>query len=667
MLGPLALLLAGAAAWLVLTKPTEVKETAELAVSGGERQLRDPMRALDSGPRVLLFALDGVGVDEFRRTVREAKGGHIQTLLGQEAERGEYTHAYAVPGALSTLPSTTVAAWSSLYTGEPPARTGVPGNEWFARDEVRFYAPAPVSVDSKVDTLRMLTDGLVSDAVKTPTLYEKADVRAFVSLAQVYRGADLFTTPEPTDVADLAGEFAKGLVDEEQDVHREVFSEVDEESVDSVLEALGRHGIPRLQVVYFPGVDLYSHVARHALDEQRRYVREVLDPLVGRVLDAYAKQGVLEDTHVLFVSDHGHTPVLGDDLHALSADGDDEPTALLARQGFRLRPAKLELEKDEQDFQAVVAYQGAMAYVYLADRSTCPEKGQRCDWKRPPRFQEDVLPVVRAFHEATNRGTGVVRMKGARWTSSSPGRAVPSGRTRCPSRSSTASGWCPCASTSRPIPDRTCCASPSGWTGWARVPGETGPETCCCWRAPGWKGPSSSASTSPVGTAPGTAAPATRTASSPSSSHAGERRAGSSRNGCAPWWARAPPTWTSPRSCWNYCVSRNLGGLAQAAVLEYVRCGGQQEGTDLAHASLSRALHPPGSDRCTSKCPAALGSRRPPAFCSHSPALAPLTSSPGTAWAQFRMRLAHGIPTGLFVEEHTCRRTKVALLAKSLG
>jgi hypothetical protein len=413
MLVPLALLLAGAAAWLVLTKPTEVKETAELAVSGGERQLRDPMRALDSGPRVLLFALDGVGVDEFRRTVREAKGGHIQTLLGEESKRGEYTHAYAVPGALSILPSTTVAAWSSLYTGEPPARTGVPGNEWFARDEVRFYAPAPVSVDSKVDTLRMLTDGLVSDAVKTPTLYEKADVRAFVSLAQVYRGADLFTTPEPTDVADLAGEFAKGLVDEEQDVHREVFSEVDEESVDSVLEALGRHGIPRLQVVYFPGVDLYSHVARHALDEQRRYVREVLDPLVGRVLDAYAKQGVLEDTHVLFVSDHGHTPVLGDDLHALSADGDDEPTALLARQGFRLRPAKLELEEDEQDFQAVVAYQGAMAYVYLADRSTCPEKGQRCDWKRPPRFQEDVLPVVRAFHEATNRGTGVVRMKGA--------------------------------------------------------------------------------------------------------------------------------------------------------------------------------------------------------------------------------------------------------------
>ncbi len=45
------------------------------------------------------------------------------------------------------------------------------------------------------------------------------------------------------------------------------------------------------------------------LEQQRRYVREVLEPLVGRVLDAYldayAEAGVLEDTYVLFVSDPG--------------------------------------------------------------------------------------------------------------------------------------------------------------------------------------------------------------------------------------------------------------------------------------------------------------------------------------------------------------------------
>src|SRR3712207_1080850 len=68
---------------------------------------------------------------------------------------------------------------------------------------------------------------------------------------------------------------------------------------------------------------------------------------------------------------------------------------------------------DERGYQAVVAYQGAMAYVYLADRSTCPGVQDRCDWRRPPRLQEDVLPVVRAFDAAGRTGAGVPALRGA--------------------------------------------------------------------------------------------------------------------------------------------------------------------------------------------------------------------------------------------------------------
>jgi len=32
-----------------------------------------------------------------------------------------------------------------------------------------------------------------------------------------------------------------------------------------------------------------------------------------------------------------------------------------------------------------------MAYVYLADWSTCEREHQPCDWPRPPRFKENVL------------------------------------------------------------------------------------------------------------------------------------------------------------------------------------------------------------------------------------------------------------------------------------
>lgn len=414
--GAAVLVIVAASAWWLLRPefPTTetLEEAAELAATGGDRVLREPMRPLTPGPRVLLFALDGVGSSEFRQAVREHPSGAIHSLLGPERGEHLFEHGYAVPGALSILPSTTVAAWASVYTGQPPARTGVPGNEWFAREALRFYAPAPVSVHAKEDVLRTFTEGLVGKALKVPTLFELAAVRAFVSLGHVYRGADLFTTPEPITAGDLLVDFARGLASA-PDVERETYAELDQESVDHLLEALRRYGPPRLQIVYFPGVDLFTHVARDPLQQQRRYVREVLDPLVGRVLEAYERAGALDDTYVLFVSDHGHTPVLSDDRHALSAEGDDEPTAVLERAGFRLRPLTLEVEPQAQDFQAVVAYQGAMAYVYLADRSTCPRPGQRCDWSRPPRLEEDVLPVARAFHHANQTGEGVAEMKGA--------------------------------------------------------------------------------------------------------------------------------------------------------------------------------------------------------------------------------------------------------------
>jgi hypothetical protein len=130
------------------------------------------------------------------------------------------------------------------------------------------------------------------------------------------------------------------------------------------------------------------------------------------VLNFYAQQGVLDETYVLVIADHGHTPVLSDDHHALGSEGDDEPPALITRNGFRLRKFSLNPGEDEQDYQAAVAYQGAMAYIYLADRSTCPAKGDRCDWQRPPRLKADVMPLVRAFHEVSTAGDPIPQLKG---------------------------------------------------------------------------------------------------------------------------------------------------------------------------------------------------------------------------------------------------------------
>ncbi len=407
--GIVSLALAGAAAFLLFTEKGEA--VVELATAGGEFVLREPFRPIRGGDRVLLIALDGVGDDMLRDMVRSGRMPNLAGLFGAAVSEDVFAHAYAVPGALSILPSTTMAAWASVFTGEPAGQTGVPGNEWFVRETMQYAAPGAVTIEDTEHTLQMYTDDFLGRAIRVPTLYELADVRAHVSLAPISRGADLLTTPTLGDVMAAFAALTAGLVDGEP-ADREMYSRLDIQSVDVLLGSAATYGVPDLQVVYFPGIDLYTHVAERPLDEMERYLAEVTDPAIGRILAAWDSAGVLDDTWVILVADHGHTPVLGDGRHALAADSIEDPPAVLRHAGFRLRPLVLDVEGEGEDFQATVAYQGAMAYVYLADRSTCENPGDRCSWMLPPRLEEDVLPVVRAFDRANRTGEVVPKLKG---------------------------------------------------------------------------------------------------------------------------------------------------------------------------------------------------------------------------------------------------------------
>jgi hypothetical protein len=406
-----AVVVAAAAIWLVTSRTA--REGVELAAEGSEKTLRHPLRPPRGAPRVLVFALDGVGADELEAVLRGAKARNLAYLVGRPraGEPGVYRHAYAAPGVLSILPSTTYAAWTALYTGQPAGQNGVPGNEWFAREEDRFYAPAPVSVSEHLDALRVYSDQLMGRVTRVPTLYEQAGVRSYVTLAALQRGADLVTLPDAETYGQLVSAFAQGGSGE--GLKRDGYAALDRGGVEGVLESIQRHGVADLQVVYFPGVDLWTHVAPDPLNDQRQYLETVVDSAVGRVLGAYRRRHALRDTWVVVVADHGHTPVLEDSGHALGTDSLTDPPAVLRAAGFRVRPFQLQVEEKDRHYQAVLAYQGAMAYVYLADRSACPRPEDRCDWRRPPRLQEDVLPVVRAFDDANRSGAGVPALRGS--------------------------------------------------------------------------------------------------------------------------------------------------------------------------------------------------------------------------------------------------------------
>jgi hypothetical protein len=387
-------------------------EAVDVLAEGGEKQLREPMRPARGAPRVVVIALDGVGAEEFARLARSPLAPHLSTLMGRPVgEDGVYERAYSVPGALSILPSTTFAAWASVFTGEPPAQTGVTGNEWFNREDALFYAPAPVSVSGVDHAVEVYSDDLIGRVLQVPTLYERAQVRSYVALASVHRGADLLTGPSLEAFAELGATAFAGLAGDEE-AELEMFAELDRGAIDSLLETLREHGVPDLQVIYFPGVDLFTPLAEPPLERQFDYLHAVVDPAVGRIMNEYRRQGALDETYFVLVSDHGHTPVLNDDRHALGS-GDSGPEHVLEQLGFRVRPFELEIDSSEQDFQAVLAYQGGFAYVYLADRSTCPQPGQPCDWRRPPRLQEDVLPVAEAFFRASATGAAAMEMLGS--------------------------------------------------------------------------------------------------------------------------------------------------------------------------------------------------------------------------------------------------------------
>jgi len=370
---------------------------------------KTPPPVTPAGPHVLILALDGGGHDVLMQAIRSGDAPFIAALMGPQTGPELFAHAYSAPDVETILPSSTVAAWSSIFTGAPPADDGIAGDEWFDRLTRQFYAPVPVTVRDTKDFTKMVTDDLVGKQLAVPTLYElEATQRSYVSMLMVYRGATLFTTIAPSAFTGMAVDLLEGALVGE-DAEKSVAGSLDLSSVQKATDVIKEHGLANLQVVYFPGLDIYTHEAESPLHSQLYYYKRVVDPAVGQILEAYRQNNALTDTYVLIIADHGHTPVMKDDAHAIGT-GDDTPFGLLKQAGFRVRAPLL--EDPRKDYQAVVASQGFMEYIYLADRSTCPRAGDQCHWGQPPRFDEDVRPVLRALYRSNRWGKPIARLKG---------------------------------------------------------------------------------------------------------------------------------------------------------------------------------------------------------------------------------------------------------------
>ena len=372
-------------------------------------------------PAILLLAFDGVDRSLIYDMLRKGELPRLAELLGGAGAHGSFPHAHLDDTLLSTMPSSTLAAWTTAMTGVTPSHHGISGNEFFIREERRLGAPAPVSFADSKPTLETYTDNYVNQMIKVPTVYQRMrekdpNVLVWVAVHQIYSGADRLLVAPPTVMAHAFETLFEEVVKKgtaQNKPSRNVYEKLDRDVVDKVTSTLDKGPVPDVLTVYLSGTDLYAHIAEEGPDDARRaYLREVVEPAIGSLTAKLRARNALANRYVVLTSDHGHTPVVYDDKHALFAkNGDGPPPTIMKKAGYRVRPFKLDVS-DKDDFDAVLAEGGANAYVYVADRSSCPKAKDVCDWKKPPRYEEDVLPMADAFYKNNEDGALVPEMKG---------------------------------------------------------------------------------------------------------------------------------------------------------------------------------------------------------------------------------------------------------------
>lgn len=345
------------------------------------------MPAFQPPNRLLIIDIDGLRQDVFRQALETGQAPNLKRLMSG-------------PGAVhlnpvSTVPSITFCAQSSIFTGRHPDRHGIPGNQFFDRfglrsGSARFYAFDVGDALAYQDAVLTFTgpQGLLDQTLnpETPTLYEMASARGLKSTVVYHmlsRGAATWVRPSLIDIA----RFTKGggLLGMSAEAY-------DREMMNQTLAQLQQGALPNILTVYFMGLD---HVSHHdGPGAQLDYLCRIVDVELGRLIAGLEQQAWLNEALIAVVSDHGQIEVVPDDAHSLrlSFPFDREMGYLFDALGLDVH----DVPGEGPDCEAVVASNGGVAHVYLRRKGSL--------WSDVPRLEDDVLPVARAFWEAHTTG-----------------------------------------------------------------------------------------------------------------------------------------------------------------------------------------------------------------------------------------------------------------------
>ena len=319
-----------------------------------------PLRLIDEHvkippKKVVIFFADGVNRDVFRQLLTTGQLPSIDKYLIRRGVR--------VENAVTALPSITYAITTTFATGLAPAHHGVLGNRFFDRRRLFF---------ADYTTTKTYRD--VDNHYRSASIYEILDEQFSVTIqTPVRRGA----YRKIDNWASSGIRWFFGQITEIDALTAERFKLIGE-------IARQAHRWPSLIFAYFPAGDEIGH--RYG-PESKRYRQALLnvDEQIGRICAALEASGLLEETYLIFVSDHGMAGCARENYLDI---------AQLLKKGFSLKittrgPDERTHYSDRADFfrrYAVVVVNGG-------NRRTAIHIRNGADWSRPA-TQEQVQPIA---------------------------------------------------------------------------------------------------------------------------------------------------------------------------------------------------------------------------------------------------------------------------------
>lgn len=286
--------------------------------------------------------------------------------------------------AKTVFPSITMAAQASLFTGNYPGRHNITGNEWFDKSSLTYRK---YSADVWYEDIIWNEEGIANQDLNAnvKTIYEAAKNDRNMDSTVIFNQYSRLNARTARWIPPGAEEFLNNEL-----LHE--YEKVDSNAISDALEDLTYRALPGIMTIYLPGLDGYSHFYGPQGEDphnQEYYLKNYVDKQIGRLIngdcvlgtsegcaihfDGLIGEGLMEETIIVIVADHGQTSVVDDNRHAVSRN---ELEGILKNSGYDIKD-----ELFESDYDAIATPNGGMAHIYIRDIDTK-------DWNAQPKLSD---------------------------------------------------------------------------------------------------------------------------------------------------------------------------------------------------------------------------------------------------------------------------------------